>query len=174
MTRIAKTFSRKKTVFASLVRNAELTPVTFEYERDKTIMSGLGEDLPPFVRIWKSGKIEGSLNRISWLEFGPDATCELQIYRLFDPVSVLPRVRISGPTEEPLSIVEGSYEIADLDLPSSLFEYFKEEKSLSRWIRLRVFKDDLLSMSQQDFPPYSDTITLVFSDWVRPWLPLFF
>jgi hypothetical protein len=148
--------------------------VTFEYERDKTVISGLGEDLPPFVRMWKSGKIEGSLNRIDWLEFDLDTTRELQIYRLFDPISVLPHVRIAGPTEEPLSVVEGSYEIADLKLPPSLLEYFKEEKSLSRWIRLRVFKDDLLSMSQHDFPPYSDTLTLIFSDWVRPWLPVFF
>jgi len=158
-------FKEEKMIFANVLINAKVTPLTIEYESDKIAISNLGEDLPPFLRIWREKeKVEASLDRIKWFELPEEESRELQIYLLLDPVFLLPHVEIKRAVEfrPKVFLIDGSYYVEKLKLPDTIVRYFKEEENLLRWIRFYSINGHLISMSQQDFPPYPDVVTLIF------------
>jgi len=172
--KMTERFKEERILFASVIVNAEITPIFLEYEPDKITINNLGEDLPPFIRIWRDEKkVKASSDKIKWLELDEHESQELQIYRLLDPVFLLPGVDVERTVEvtSKIFLIDGSYPVNKLDFPQALIEHFEEEKNLLRWIRLYILDDGLLSMSQQDFPPYSDVVTLLFSKSPLPYLP---
>ncbi|MGD0405597.1 MAG: hypothetical protein ABSB10_02970 [Candidatus Bathyarchaeia archaeon] len=88
-----KLIDKRKMVLAAVTQNSKLTPVTIEYEPEKMVVYNLAGNFPPFVRIWMAGEAEGSFDRVKWLKFSDDEISELQVFRLFDPRFILPRVQ---------------------------------------------------------------------------------
>lgn len=178
---IVNHFKEEKFVFARVILNAEATPVVIEYEPNKMTVNHLGEDLPPFLRFLiydrKVKEIQASSDRIDWKPLEEDIGQELKIYLLLNPTFLLPRIKLERP---PIKVtprnffIEGSYHVGELDLSQHVKEYFEEEGNIERWIKLYVIDKHLLFISQQDFPPFQDTITLLFSYMVPPIHPLFF
>jgi hypothetical protein len=168
ITWIAKSFDKlveeSKIVLAAVAQNNILTPVTIEYEQTKIVVCNLAGDFPPFVCIQNDGKAEGSFDRTKWLRFSDDEISELQAFRLLDPRFILPHIQTGSESTEKRSIINGSYPIEKLGLPSIVRDYFKELKIVNRWVCLHAFEDYLLSMTQHDFPPFLDSIKVIFTN----------
>jgi hypothetical protein len=157
-------------IFARVLLNNKIASLTIEYEQDKITLNNLGEDLPRFLRIWRNKRrAEASFDRVKWSELDKDESEELQIYHLLDPRFILPEVKVEKPLKivHPYILIDCSLNIEELDLPESVIHYLKEEGAQIRWIRLCSKNNQLVYMSQQDFPPYTDTVTLIFN--FLPW-----
>lgn len=173
LAKLSARFKEERMIFASVFINNELTSIMLEYEPDEITINNLGEELPPFIRIRREARrVKASSDRIEWFELSEYEDQQLQIYRLLDPVFLLPHIHVERTIEvfPKTFIKDGSYKIDKLDFPSALTEYFKEEENLFRWIRLYASDNQLLSLSQQDFPPSSDIVTLHFRKRPLPYL----
>ena len=173
--KLEKRFREEKILFANVLVNEKPTPLTLEYEPDRITLNNPGEDFPPFIRIWRdTRKIEASADKVEWSR-SEEIEKELQLYLILDPAFLLPHVFGERTVETKVGImIDGFYNVDELGFPSLLAGYFKEEGNIRRWIRLFSVGEYLLSMSQQDFPPYNDTVTLLFKN-ISPYLyPIFY
>lgn len=165
MKKLERRFTEEKALFANVLVNEKPIPLTLEYEPDRITLNNPGEDFPPFIRIWRSTrKIEASLDRVEWSR-SEEIEEELQLYLILDPAFLLPHVSSERTIETEIGVmIDGIYSVDKLDFPPLLTGYFREEENTRRWVRLFSIGAYLVSMSQQDFPPYTNTVTLLFDE----------
>jgi|RhiMethySRZTD1v2_1073278.scaffolds.fasta_scaffold539570_2 hypothetical protein len=131
--------------------------------------------LPPFIRFLENSDsiaTESSSNGLEWTKHTGEESQQVQIYRLFDPNIILPiakiqKARISIFRERPkLERIqfEGKYSTHNLFLPDQVKKFFWKCKETVRWLRVEFFNEELLFMAQKDFPPFKDTLNLMFVD----------
>jgi hypothetical protein len=158
---------KRRTVHARLLVNNVATPVEIEYRGSRMTIRNL-EDLPPYVRL-EEDVVKASDDSYNWERVDDEESQEFQIYRVLDPNWVLDITRFEPYDEEPRFPVEtwhGTYNVEELRLPDRVKNFLMEGGS-QRWIRARVFDHaELLEMTQEDFPPFADTITLEFDNWI--------
>jgi hypothetical protein len=158
---------KRSTFHARLFVNDEATPVEIEYRGSRMTIRNL-EDLPPYVQL-EEGIVKVSDDGYKWEKVDDEEESqELQIYRILDPSWVLEVTSFEHYEKKPRFPVEtwrGAYKVKELRLPDPVKNFLKQD-GIFRWIRARVFdRTELLEMTQKDFPPFADTITLVFDSW---------
>lgn len=164
---------------ARLYVNGSPTAVEVFYESLPTkeqqimIIKNLSESYPyiRFNRMEYNMIIESSNNGIEWIPSEEqEENQQIQIYRIFDP-----NIIISGfEFEKSQSFesngmefirAEGYYSIDQSnELPTEVKAFFKMEKDSKRWIRITTANNELFAMTQRDFPPFTDTLSLKFSE----------
>lgn len=86
----------------------------------------------------------------------------LQIYCLYNPSFILPKVKFKLVHGIVPTVIEGEYSIESLSIPETVKEFFKDNNELIRTVRITHHNNHLVNMTQKDFPPFNDQITLEF------------
>jgi hypothetical protein len=159
-----KQIIKEKILLAYASVNEKQIDVTLEFNKKEILFSNL-EELPRFTVISRCSQgVYVSNERINWIELNENDSIDLQAYRLFDPTFILPKMEVHAKSEGELTIVDGSYDITDLELPDSIHRWFVDQKNQKRWTRLLLYRNRLISLTQQDFPPFRDTIKISFAN----------
>lgn len=141
------------------------------------------QEISPYIRISRSppenieqspifSPVEGSDNGVEWKALEDDEIAEsFQIYRVFDPVFILPQCEFESESAESGKYLEGYYNVEHLRLPTSIKKLFGENEENIRKIGIRYYLSpppsppyhQLYAMTQNDFPPFTEAISLTFS-----------
>ncbi len=161
---ILETF-KHDTVFGRVFVNDTPTSVEAKYTPSTMEIRNLN-DLPPYIRIGRGGEptAETSENGVEWDRLESPDSHELQIYRLLDPILVLPPALLQE-AAQPIPN-EGVYAAPTLPLPENVKDFLIQGGDKWRWVRIRFlyrpYRRRLFSMAQKDFPPFTDAITIEF------------
>lgn len=95
---------------------------------------------------------------------------DLQIYRLLHPLFVLPHLEfeVSEIVDVTELNVEATYTLESMPFPPSVKEFFSQNNEKRRRLRLTLvpgwgYPTYIAQITQRDFPPFRDTITIRFN-----------
>lgn len=146
---------------ARLFVNDAPTNVVLTWDRSSMTIENL-EDLP-HVRLHPDGRLEISKDATEWLRTDEEMASSLQVYRTLDPIAILPKTEFINVAERgAFTIKEGNYSVNRLDLPNTVVKFFERHGDTRRWVRVSQLDGMLVELTQRDFPPFPDMISLNF------------
>jgi len=161
----------KTTKFSKVSVNNVYSSVEVKFEREIMEIRNLA-DFYPFLsfKIQRPEnnliglKISYSQNGEEWYELNDaDMTNQLEIFLLYHPLFVLPRTKFEIRDDFIPQTIEGRYSIADLPFHSDVKQFFSENDENSRKVRIVHYDNHLTHMTQKDFPPFNEVVSLEFS-----------
>jgi hypothetical protein len=161
----------KTTKFSRVSINDLNTSVEVKFEREKMEIRNL-QDFYPFMSFDLIGsgnnivklKISYSQNGYDWNVLDDtDMTNQLEIFLLYHPIFILTNTKFEIKTDYIPSEIEGIYFIEDLPFHADVKQFFKENNENMRTVRILHDNEQLIRMTQKDFPPFNDQVSLKFS-----------
>lgn len=151
-------FSKKEAV-GEVFKEGVSTGVTMKYVPDKILeLHGLQPDLPPYVRL-DENFVEASEDGQKWETLAEGE--ELQAFRLFDPRMFGPYLKNVKEIPEQATF-KAEYWIGHLQLIPESIRLGCKEFSEYREVEFLFEGDRLARMTQQDFPPATAMISIIF------------
>lgn len=151
-------FFKNETV-GEVFKESVSTGVTMKYIPDKILeLHGLQPDLPPHVRLGENF-VEASEDGQKWETLAEGE--ELQAFRLFDPRMFIPYLKDVKEIPEQATF-RAKYWIGHLQLIPESIRLGCKEFSEYREVEFLFEGDRLAKMTQEDFPPPTAMISVVF------------